>query len=216
MTFPVRFTKRAKALKQMPGGRMRGFTSALVTLAAGLILVTIGAPAFAAWDLQQLMDALAQNKSGRATFVETKHIAMLDRPMESSGELLFTAPDRLEKRTLKPRSESMVVNGAELLIERGRQKHRLQLQTYPELAAFIDSIRGTLSGDRKVLERSFRLSLEGSAERWTLQLLPIDEKMLAVVRQIRISGVRDQAGSIEIMQADGDRSVMVIEKPAVP
>ncbi len=190
--------------------------SALLALATGLALVTLSLPAAAAWDLQQLMDSLAQNKSGRATFVETKYIAMLDQPVESSGELLYTASDRLEKRTLKPRPESMRVNGDELWIERGRQKHRLQLQAYPELAAFIDSIRGTLAGDRKALERNFRLSLDGSAERWTLQLVPLDEKMLALIRRIRISGARDQVNGIEIAQSDGDRSVMTIEKLAAP
>lgn len=184
--------------------------------ATGLALLLLSPAAFAAWDLQQLMDTLAQNKSGRATFVETKHIALLDKPIVSSGELLFTAPDRLEKRTLKPKAESMTVTGGDLLIERGSQKYNLQLQSYPELAAFIDSIRGTLAGDRKALERSYQLSLEGSAERWNLQLLPLNEKMLAVIKRIRISGVRDQVGSIEITQADGDSSLMVVEKSAAP
>jgi outer membrane lipoprotein-sorting protein len=172
--------------------------------------------AFAAWDLQQLMDSLAQNKSSRATFVDTKYIALLDKPVESSGELLYTAPDRLEKRTLKPKPESMVVNGGELLIERGRQKYRLQLQAYPELAAFIGSIRGTLAGDRTALERNYRLSLDGTAERWTLQLLPLDQKMQAVIQRIRIAGVHDQVRSIETTQADGDSSLMTIEKSALP
>jgi len=172
--------------------------------------------AFAAWDIQQLMDSLAQHKSGRATFVETKRIALLDRPVESSGDLLFTAPDRLEKRTLKPKPESMVVDGGELLVERGRQKYHVQLQAYPQLAAFIDSIRGTLAGDRKALERNYRLTLVGSPEVWTLQLVPIQESMLAVVRSIRISGTRDQVKSVEITQADGDSSLMVIEKSTTP
>lgn len=186
--------------------------SALATLAMTLALITLSPSAFAAWDLQQLMDSLARNKSGRATFIETKRIALLDKPIESSGELFFTAPDRLEKRTLKPKPESMTVIGGELSIERGNQTYRLQLQAYPELAAFIDSIRGTLSGDRKALERSYRLSLGGTADGWTLQLLPLDEKMRAVVQRIRISGVLDQVNSVEITQADGDSSLMVIEK----
>ncbi|MBU1689817.1 MAG: outer membrane lipoprotein carrier protein LolA [Gammaproteobacteria bacterium] len=164
------------------------------------------------WDIDQLMRGLAQNRSGRASFVEKKSIAMLDKPVESSGELFYSAPDHLEKRTLKPKPESMTVDAGTLIIERGRQKHHLQLQDYPELAAFIDSIRGTLAGDRKALERSYRLSLEGTVERWTLQLLPVDEKMQAVVKRIRIAGVRDAVRSIEITQADGDSSLMLIEK----
>ncbi len=186
------------------------------TLTAILGLGMLSPAAFAAWDTQQLMDMLAQHKSGRATFVETKHMALLDRPVESSGELFHLAPDRLEKHTFKPKPESMIVNGGDLLIERGRQKYHLQLQTYPELAAFIDSIRGTLSGDRKALERNYRLALEGTAERWILKLSPLDEKMQAVIKSIQITGARDVVRSIEMTQADGDRSVMVIETMATP
>ena len=189
---------------------------ALATVALGLLLAALSPAALAAWDLQQLMDTLAQNKSGRTTFVEKKYIAMLDRPVESSGELVYTAPNGLEKRTLKPKPESMVIRGDELLIERGQQKHRLQLQAYPELAAFIDSIRGTLAGDRKALERSYRLSLEGTDLRWTLLLLPLNEKMAASIQRISITGTHEQVKSIEITQVDGDSSVMSIEKSASP
>jgi outer membrane lipoprotein-sorting protein len=185
----------------------------LVALALTLAPATSHA---ADWGIDQLMHGLAQTRSDHSSFVEIKSIAMLDKPVESSGELFYRAPDHLEKRTLKPKPESMTVDGGTLVIERGRQKHRLQLQDYPEVAAFIDSIRGTLAGDRKALERSYRLSLEGSAERWTLQLLPTDEKMQAVVKRIRIVGGRDAVHRIEITQADGDSSLMLIEKLATP
>ncbi|WP_296911245.1 LolA-related protein [Polaromonas sp.] len=216
MTLPAQSPALAANPTRSLNGLLQSLLFALAPFTIGLTLAMLSPAAFAAWDLQQLMDTLAQSKSGRATFVETKHIAVLDKPVESSGELLFTAPDRLEKRTLKPKAESMLVNGGELLVERGRQKYHLQLQAYPELAAFIDSIRGTLAGDRKALERNYRLSLEGSAERWTLQLLPLDDKMLAVIKSIRIAGARDQVRSIEINQADGDSSLMAIEKLATP
>jgi outer membrane lipoprotein-sorting protein len=170
----------------------------------------------AEWDIDQLMRGLAQTHSSHANFVEKKTLAMLAKPVESSGELFYTAPDYLEKRTLKPKPESMILDRGTLVIERGRQKHQLQLQDYPELAAFIDSIRGTLAGERKALERNYRLSLDGSAEHWTLQLLPTDEKMQTVVKRIRIAGVFDAVRSIEITQADGDSSLMLIEKLATP
>ena len=170
----------------------------------------------AEWDLDQLMRGLAQIRSGHTSFVEKKSIAMLDKPVESSGELFYSAPDHLEKRTLKPKAEFMKVDGGTLVIERGRQKYRLQLQDYPEVGVFIDSIRGTLAGDRKALERNYRLSLDGTADNWTVQLLPIDEKMQAVVRRIRITGAHDAVRSIEITQADGDSSLMFIEKLVTP
>ncbi len=168
------------------------------------------------WDIDQLLHDLAQTRSGHVSFIEKKSIAMLDKPVESSGELFYSAPDHLEKRTLKPKPETMVLDSGTLVIERGRQKNSLQMQDYPELAVFIDSIRSTLAGDRKALERNYRLSLEGTSPNWTLQLVPSDEKMLAVVKRIRIAGARDFVSRIEIFQADGDSSVMLIEKLPTP
>jgi outer membrane lipoprotein-sorting protein len=176
------------------------------------LMLTSGIACAAELDIDKLMHGLAQTRSDHASFVEKKSIAMLDKPVESSGELFYIAPDHLEKRTLKPRPESMILDGDTLTIERGNQKRRLQLQSYPELAAFIDSIRGTLAGEREALERSYQLSLEGTDEHWTLQLLPIDAKMQKVIKRIRIAGEKNTLHSIEIIQADGDSSVMLIEK----
>ena len=183
----------------------------LVVLA--LMLVS-GTGHAAGLDIDQLMQGLAQTRSGHAAFIEKKFIAMLDKPVESSGELFYSAPDRLEKRTIKPKPESLILDRGMLVIERGRQKYSLQLQDYPELAAVIDSIRATLAGDRKALERDYRLVLEGSVEQWILQLLPVDEKMQALIKRIRITGVRYDVRSIEINRADGDSSLMVIKKLA--
>ena len=183
---------------------------------AALLLSLCCVPAFAAWDVAQLMQGLAQNKSGRASFVEKKYIALLDKPVESSGELLYTAPDRLEKRTLKPKPESLLIENGRLTVERGKRRLVLRLQDYPELVAFTESIRGTLAGDIAALKRIYNLDLEGSEERWTLTLRPIETRMLDVVQHIRIGGSRAEVKSIEIEQTDKDRSVMLIDKPAAP
>jgi hypothetical protein len=181
---------------------------------AGLLLALGLSPAFAAWDVTQLMQGLAKNKSGRASFVEKKYIALLEAPVESSGELLYTAPDRLEKRTLKPRAESLLIEGGSLTVERGKRRMVLRLQDYPELVAFTESIRGTLAGDMVALRRVYNLDLEGSEERWTLTLRPMETKMLEVVQRIRIGGSHAEVRTIEIEQTDKDRSVMVIDKLA--
>lgn len=185
------------------------FTRKLMVFLLSLTLFPALAMA-ADWDIDQLMQALSQTKSSRATFVEKKYLAMLERPLESSGELLYSAPSRLEKRTLKPKPESMVVDGPMLMIERSGRKRTLQLQDYPELASFIDSVRGTLAGDRKALELSYKLKLEGGAEHWMLNLVPVDKKMASTIQQIRIAGSHDSIQSIDVLQSDGDHSLMTI------
>lgn len=180
-------------------------------------LLLVGPPAQAApLSIGQLMAALAKQPQGAATFTEKKTLAMLEQPLESSGELLFVAPARLEKRTLKPKAETMVLDGDILTLTRGRRQHVLRLQDYPEVAAMIESIRGTLAGDRKALERVYTLALEGELERWTLLLVPIDPRVGKLISRIQMEGARDEVRSVEILQADGDRSVMRITKTDAP
>ncbi|WER50131.1 outer membrane lipoprotein carrier protein LolA [Cupriavidus sp. WKF15] len=170
----------------------------------------------AAWGVDQLMSALAQRKSGRVQFTETKYLAILERPVESSGELVFVAPDHLEKRTVTPKPENLVLDGDMMTVERGGKRYTMPLQNYPEIAAFIESIRGTLAGNRSALERYYKLGLEGRASRWTLTLTPADSRMAAMVSQVRIDGANDALDSVEIRQADGDRSVMKIRPATRP
>jgi len=183
---------------------------ALVWLALLVSPVVQAAPL----SISQLMAGLAKHPQGAATFTEKKFIAILDQPVESSGELLFIAPARLEKRTLKPKPETMVLDGDTLTLQRGQRTRTLQLKDYPEVAGMIESIRATLAGDRQALERVYRLALDGSAERWTLVLTPLDPKVGAVIARIRMEGVKDVVRSVEILQADGDSSLMTIEKLA--
>jgi len=181
-----------------------------------LLSIATASHAEATWDLDQLMQSLAATRSGHASFIEKKSIAILDKPVESSGELFYTAPDRLEKRTLKPKAESMVLDKDNLIVEQRGKKHVLSLQSYPEIAAFIDSIRGTLAGDRKALERTYKLNMVGHQQDWNLSLLPLEDKMKKVVISINISGSGNMLDTIEIKQADGDSSLMMITPLPAP
>lgn len=164
----------------------------------------------------ELMGGLANSTHGAATFTERKYISILDQPVESSGELLFVPPARLEKRTRKPQVETLVLDGDVLTVERKGQRHVLQLKDYPEVAGMVESIRATLAGDRPALERVYRLGLEGNRDRWALVLTPLDARVGRVISRIRMEGARDQVRTVEIQQADGDRSVMSVRKGAGP
>jgi hypothetical protein len=167
-------------------------------------------PVAPARDLDRLMALLAQRQHGHVSFVEEHFLAVLDRPVESSGELLYDAPDRLEKRTLEPKPETLILEHGVITAHRGHHTYVLNLADYPQIVPLIDSIRATLAGDRASLERIFKVTLDGSLEHWTLLLLPIDSSVAKSVKQIRIEGAQDAIHTVEIQQADGDRSLLTI------
>lgn len=185
--------------------------------AALFLAALLAAPAWAqVWDIDRLMQTLARVKVSRATFVEHKHIAMLDAPVRSSGELLFTAPDRLERRTLKPREESVLLQGDTLTMTRGQRQTVLRLQDHPAISALTESVRSTLAGDRAALERHYKLTLSGTEARWSLLLEPREARLRGWVLEIRIDGERGEVRTVETLQSDRDRTVLSIQKAAAP
>jgi len=167
-------------------------------------------------DLQRVMHLLGAQRHRQARFVERQYLAVLDRPLESRGELIYDAPDRLEQRTLQPRRENMIVAGEQLIVDHGGRRRVLDLRAYPQIAPFIDSVRDTLAGNCPALARSFAIDFRGDVRSWTLLLTPKAAAPARAVSQIRIDGAGGDLLRVEIRRPDGDHSSMRIENGGAP
>jgi hypothetical protein len=184
--------------------------------AALLTALLCGSANAAEGGLDRLMSLLAERQHGHVQFIELEFLAVLDHPLESSGELRYDAPDRLEKHTLAPRQETLLLSGDVLTVDRGKSHRVVDLRAYPQAGVFIESIRATLAGDRAALERLFTLEFAGNLAKWTLDLQPKDAEVKRLVAHVRIDGAEDQLLRVEIRQADGDRSVMTLRPSPTP
>ena len=176
----------------------------LALTAVGLAAMTPG-PAF-----DELLALLAQRQHGHASFTEVHTMAMLKEPLSSSGELFYDAPDHLEKRTLKPSPESLVLEHGVLTQRRGHRTRVLDLSENPQAVPFVESIRATLAGDRPALERHFGIDFSGDLDHWTLRLTPLDAAVAKSVADITLTGTRATIATVAIRQSDGDHSLMTI------
>lgn len=213
-----------------PTAHRRGATVAAALMLAALPALSSGAvgtaevgatpasatasPSSAALD--ELLRLLAAHRHGHVRFTEVQYLKLLDRPLESTGELLYEAPDRLEKRTLTPKVETLLLERGVLSARRGRHTYVLPEHDYPQVVPFIESIRATLAGDRATLERWFQVEFEGELSHWSLRLLPRDPSLAAVVTDIRISGERDAVRTVQIRESDGDRSLLTVGAEVSP
>jgi len=166
--------------------------------------------------LDELLQMLAQRRHGHVTFTEVQELAILDRPLQSSGELLYDAPDRLEKRTLQPKPEDLLLEHGVLTVQRGHHRRVLSLHDYPQLAPLVESLRATLAGERAALERYFTVRFSGTLADWTLELLPKDARVARTVQNVRIHGERDAIRTVEIRQSDGDASRLTLGPEVSP
>jgi len=197
----------------MPSTRVRPDRRAVAlaaVVAAGLAIVPRASRAAAGFDLEALTALLSRIKAGEATFTETRRVELLDRTLESSGRLSFRAPDTFVRETLRPLREKLAVEGNTLTMSLGERSRTMQLDASPEAAVIVEAIRGTLTGNRESLQRLFVATVSGTAEAWTLELVPRDARLRNQVAQVRVVGRGATVGEVQVLLADGDRSVMKI------
>jgi hypothetical protein len=188
--------------------------SGLSRLTAIALFVLAASPLHAAeWTVEQLMQTLREVKQVKARFVERKQLAIVDKPLESSGTLVYDADaGRLEKRVLKPRGESLLLEGDRLTFESRGQRRTMGVRDNAVVGLFVESIRSTLAGDLTTLKRLFRVTLEGSEAKWRLVLVPHEERMRGFVTEVRLAGRRNWVDTIEFLEPQGDHSVMSIQR----
>lgn len=175
---------------------------------------TSAAGGAAAPTLESILGRIGGKPRREAAFVERKHLALLDAPVASSGVLRYAAPDRLEKITREPVAEAMRLEGDMLVLEREGRTRSAPAAQFPGVAALVASLRDILAGDAAALERRFKVTVQGDAGRWQVDLLPSDSDLAALVSRVTLRGREDRLEEIETLQADGDRSVMALtEQP---
>jgi outer membrane lipoprotein-sorting protein len=163
------------------------------------------------WSLPQLMAQMHTIRSASARFVERKFAQLLSQPLQTSGTLIFVAPDTLQKQTLAPAPSRLTVVGDRLTIVQPDGRTRtLSLSEVPEIGALVARIRATLAGDAATLNRYYVPTLSGSAGDWSLVLQPRDDRLRELLTVIRIRGEGRLISSIETVERDGDRTEMTI------
>ncbi len=171
------------------------------------------------FSLIQLMNALASQPRLMANFKEEKYDNFLEIPLVSTGQVSFTAPGYLEKIIKKPSLQSFILDGDKITISiRGKESKTYSVDQRPEIRAFTESFRSTLSGDRETLEKYYDVKLTGQFNQWELQLKPINKDMSKSIETILFTGHQNQIHQITTSYRNGDKSVMSffsMEKPDV-
>jgi outer membrane lipoprotein-sorting protein len=189
-------------------------------LRAGSLRLCAAALAVCAQAQELTLDAIlgqfAQRAHGHVLYSEQVDSALLEHPLHTSGELFFDAPDRLEKRTLKPSPQQLIAEGDQLTLVRGHHRASMRLGDYPQLSPLINGLRATLAGDRATLEKNFRIAVTGSASRWTLGLQPLPADARPLYQSIEIRGREGEITEVVLLRSNGERTTMTLSAAAAP
>lgn len=156
-------------------------------------------------ELPELLQNFSKSPVKQASFIETRSVFFLDKPLTSKGRLIFTAPDKMQKIYTEPNEILQRIDGDNLTISTAKEPERsLSLLTHPQLALGINAIRWLLAGDLDKLQEQFKLQYQTDEHSWHLTLVPHSLAMLDYIAAIHISGNTMDILQIRLISANGD------------
>ncbi len=138
------------------------------------------------------------------TFTEEKHVALLARPLRSSGRIIFDRTKGISRTTLAPKKQQVVLTPTTLRMKSAGHTEEVPLDKSKDLRAFATVFPTLLRGDRKELEAAFELGVYSDADWWALTLTPKADSLKKLVKQVTVVGNKSELVSLQITEASGD------------
>jgi hypothetical protein len=162
--------------------------------------------------LPQVLAARAKVQEGFATFTQERRIHYVRDSLSSAGRLRYVAPDHLEMIVEKPQQESFIYEEGVLSFDTadGKSAGQVSVDSDLLLSAMFSGLVGTLSGNEDELRRVFFVEFAADGCRWRMKLTPKSKRVAEKVQAIDLRGRDQHLDEVEILQANGDRSVMMI------
>lgn len=183
---------------------LRAMTKALLALTA--LLCTAPAMAQNA-DSDWILQKLARPAPMRTDFVEVRDSPLLKAPLRLSGEYRRPDANTLVREVRAPYAETTTITtggngpGQATIARAGKSPRTFSLARVPELAALQASFGALLAGDRKQLQRHYRIQASGTRQQWTLLLTPAEQALAGSVRDITLYGRGAELRCIETRPA---------------
>lgn len=192
---------------------MRFSAACSSSLAAALLAIAAWAGELrepASLSLAELMDGMATTAGVIADFSEQKQIALLEKPLSSSGTLYFVPPDRLARFTLKPETSALIIDGDELRFQQG-DGEKFDLSENPMARVFVDNFIVLFNGDLPKLQGLYHTNFSAEGDDWTLILEPRRSPLRGLVKQIALRGNLQGIREMVLQNLDGDRTSTTLD-----
>ncbi len=185
---------------------------ALLLAAAALTLGVAGAGASSGTlTLDELLHRMASTRGVVAEFREVKTLALLEEPLEARGTLYFQPPDRFVRVTREPAATRLVLVGSRMRFEDATGVNDVDLAENPVARQFADNLVALWRGDRARLEKLYRIEFAADGARWALGLAPRGAPLDRFIAKIRLAGDGATMREMELVEADGDRTLTLFE-----
>lgn len=148
-----------------------------------------------------------QGSVQRFSFVQSKRIKALSRPLKAEGELVFAKLSGLIWQLNKPRPSQFIIQKSGLKRREGEQTVKdISAQDNPAVAGFSRVFLSLFSGEILELTKTFSVSTSTTPTGdWQISLTPKEDILRQIITKIELSG-DTTISHLELLEQNGDHT----------
>lgn len=158
--------------------------------------------------VETISKAVSAMKSMQCTFVQTKHMAMLDDRMVSYGTMHYRQPDRLRWEYTRPYSYLFIFNGAKVYVGNKARKNVIDTASNRLFREIAGIMMSTVTGKALTDSEAFDMDIDGGEKEWHVTLVPKKKEMKRMFHKVVLVFNRADAAisAVELYEKNGDKT----------
>ncbi len=165
----------------------------------------------------QVAKQLRESSVVRASFTQTKNIAVLKRPIISQGRFVFSKEHGIVWELQQPIRITYLLQPSgviEIAADgRVRRQSGREAQGMYEVGRILNAL---WSGQTTVLDPLFHTDMQGKLEQWSLKLLPKAPPLSDFLSGVTVTGTAARIVRVQVSEAGGDLLTIAFQSEAQP
>lgn len=146
---------------------------------------------------QNVKEVSKKIKTLSTDFVQYKHLDFLSKDIESSGKMVFVAPNLLQWQYKKPYNYSIVFKNGKILINDEGKKSAVDVGNSKIFGKINKLIAGSVSGDM-FDDKEFSISYYKNKTNTIAKFIPKDANLKKYIKQIELTFDKDDTTVIQV------------------
>ena len=163
--------------------------------------------------IQQINAVASVLKSIQADFVQTKYLKMLNEKMVSRGKMYYQQSDKLRWEYTTPYTYTFVLNGAKVLIEKGKRNDVIKVNQSKVFKEIARVMMNSVVGKCLTNQKDFKTSIVATSSEYIATLYPQQKQMKQMFQKMVLHFNRQKltVAVVELIEKKGDKTVIELK-----
>lgn len=158
-----------------------------------------------------ILASLAAQPQKHFSFVQEKKLAMLEKPLVTSGELLVSADRRVVWDIRQPYEMRYEISGNTIREIDANGERVIHAGGNPLAAALSEAMAAAFSGQWQGKEELATVTAEGTHANWILHVTPHSADLRKLVGNIDVHGSQQAITTVQISESNGDSTLIHLQ-----